>query len=73
MSRKQLAGSLHTALEMNRRLNTMVMGLLLEYGDDTGKCVVLKSTFALLEPGDFFSMEPQDKTQIVLQFHKEKK
>lgn len=70
MSRKQLSRSLHDALATNRKLNTMVMGLLLEYGDDTGKAVVLKSTFALLEEGDYFSTDPQGLTEIVFQFKK---
>ncbi|KKN42474.1 hypothetical protein LCGC14_0712840 [marine sediment metagenome] len=69
-SRKQLAANLHEVLGINQRLNTFVKGLLLEYGDDTGRLVVLKSTFALLEQGDYFSTDPQGLTEIVFKFKK---
>jgi len=72
MSRKQLAANLQKVLGINQRLNTFVKGLLLEYGDDTGKLAVLKSTFALLESGDHFTTAPEGLTEVVFQFKKGK-
>ena len=72
MSRKQLESNLHKANGINQRLNTMVRGLLLEYGDETGKLVVLKSTLALIEPGDHFTLEDGGLTEAVFRFVKAK-
>jgi len=64
MSRKQLEAQLHQAYTINRRLMTMVVGLLLEYGDEAGGATVLKSTFALIDQGDHFETEPTDTAVV---------